>query len=233
MSVVPKNTVDKIAFFQSHNTPWSSNAVAIGTTTTAVTNLATLTAAAQAAVDARSKPEHRQGGDARAQELRSMRCRLPDPDIIKSIKTKAATTGDSVYMLAPDSRARRRASPMGPLGTPRRFQGGGSRRPERHPELSWKCTNPVGATGTTYQVRRRVEATGDFAYIGSVGSKKFTDDTLPAGSSQVTYQIQAVRSTAVGAWAQFNVNFGVSGGAGAGGAMTAFVTESAPAKLAA
>jgi hypothetical protein len=46
----------------------------------------------------------------------------------------------------------------------------------------------------------------------------------------VTYQIQAVRSTAVGPWAQFNVNFGVS----SGGAMTASVTEQPPSpKLAA
>jgi hypothetical protein len=42
--------------------------------------------------------------------------------------------------------------------------------------------------------------------------------------------MQAVRSTAVGEWAQFNVNFGVSG---AGGTMTAMVTESVPAKIAA
>ena len=48
---------------------------------------------------------------------------------------------------------------------------------------------------------------------------------MPAGSSQVTYQIQAVRSTAVGPWAQFNVNFGVSS---AGFAIVKSVTESAP-----
>ncbi len=81
-----------------------------------------------------------------------------------------------------------------------------------------------------HQLWRRVGGTGDFAFLAGVGAKKFTDNTVPAGSSQVTYQVQAVRSTAVGEFAQFNVNFGVSGGTGA---MTAFVTESAPAKLAA
>ena len=34
---------------------------------------------------------------------------------------------------------------------------------------------------------------------------------VPAGSGQVTYQIQAIRATAVGNSEQFFVNFGVSG----------------------
>jgi len=58
------------------------------------------------------------------------------------------------------------------------------------------------------------------------------DATIPAGSSQVTYQMQAVRSTAAGPWAQFNVNFGTGAGAGAG-AMSAAVVETAEIKRAA
>jgi len=62
---------------------------------------------------------------------------------------------------------------------------------------------------------------GEFTYLGGTGMKEFTDATIPAGSAQVTYQIQATRTTAVGPWAQFNVNFGVS----SGGEMTASVSE--------
>jgi hypothetical protein len=84
-----------------------------------------------------------------------------------------------------------------------------------------------------YQVYRRIgggsgDGAGEFTYLGGSGSKKFVDSTVPAGSSQITYQIQAVRSTAVGAWEQFNVNIGTNTGTGA---MTASV-EKAP-KLAA
>jgi hypothetical protein len=85
------------------------------------------------------------------------------------------------------------------------------------------------AAGTVYQVGRRIGGAGEFTYCGGAGAKKFLDETIPAGSSQVTYQIQAVRSTAVGEWAQFNVNFGI----GTGGAMTTSVTESSPTKIAA
>jgi hypothetical protein len=96
--------------------------------------------------------------------------------------------------------------------------------------LKWKCDNPAGTQGTIYQVWRRVGPTGDFSYVGGSGTKSFIDATLPAGSSSVTYQIQAVRSTAVGPAAQFIVNFGVGG---TGGVMTASVIEGVPTKIAA
>lgn len=77
--------------------------------------------------------------------------------------------------------------------------------------LDWKCNNPRGSGGTIYQVWRRLGATGEFQYLSGSGTKKFVDGTIPAGTAQVTYRIQAVRSTAVGAWAEYAVNFGVSG----------------------
>jgi hypothetical protein len=84
-------------------------------------------------------------------------------------------------------------------------------------KLKWKCANPAGSVGTIYQVWRRIGGAGgagEFVYLGGSGTKDFTDDTLPAGSAAVTYQIQGVRSTAIGPWAQFNVNFGISSGGG-------------------
>jgi hypothetical protein len=79
-------------------------------------------------------------------------------------------------------------------------------------------------------VYRKVGGEAEFTYRGSTGEKKYMDNALPAGATQVTYQIQAVRSTAVGGWAQFNVNFGVVSGSGA--AKTS-VTEAKPVKIAA
>jgi hypothetical protein len=74
--------------------------------------------------------------------------------------------------------------------------------------LSWKCTNPTA--GTMYQLFRKI-GTAEPTYLGGTGSKKFVDTTLPAGTADVTYMIQAVRSSGVGAWADFNVKIGVSG----------------------
>ncbi len=73
---------------------------------------------------------------------------------------------------------------------------------------------------------RRTTPTGPFDFLGTSGQRKFIDTTVPAGSSQITYQLQGVRSTAIGPYAQFNVNFGFA----SNGQMTASVT---PVKLAA
>ena len=92
--------------------------------------------------------------------------------------------------------------------------------------LKWKCANPSGTAGVMYQIFRRAGETGPFTYVGGTGEKKFTDGTIPAGATQVTYQVQAVRSTAAGVWAEFTVKLGAS-------ANGTLATTSATVKLAA
>jgi hypothetical protein len=91
-------------------------------------------------------------------------------------------------------------------------------------DLSWKCANPPKTSGTMYQLFRTVDG-GAMTYIGGCGSKKFTDGTVPAGASSITYHVQAVRSTSVGAWASFTVTIGTGG--------SASVAQAPAAKLAA
>ena len=74
--------------------------------------------------------------------------------------------------------------------------------------LKWKCANPRGAVGTMYNVYRQINDEMDYTYLASVGAKQFTDATLPAGATRISYQVQAVRSTAKGDWATFDVLFG-------------------------
>lgn len=78
--------------------------------------------------------------------------------------------------------------------------------------LGWKCVNPKGASGTMYQVWRKIGPTGSYEYLGGSGKKDFIDDSIPAGTSQLTYKIQGVRSSVVGAFAQYTVSFGTGGG---------------------
>jgi hypothetical protein len=79
--------------------------------------------------------------------------------------------------------------------------------------LKWKCINPR-ATGTIYQISRRIQppfGNGQMTFVAISRKRRFNDRTVPAGTSQITYEIQAVRSTAVGPVAQFNVTCGVTG----------------------
>jgi hypothetical protein len=59
-----------------------------------------------------------------------------------------------------------------------------------------------------YEVQRRLGGSGPFTYMGTVGEKRFVDDTLPAGTPSVEYQVTAVRSTRRGWPAHHIVNFG-------------------------
>ena len=139
---------------------------------------------------------------------------------IKSIRTKAATAGNSVYELA-QIPAPATPTPVSTLGMPTDFsdQSGSL-------TLKWKCGSPARRERCIrcFGATRRRESSNTSAS----STNTFIDQTIPAGSSQVTYQVQAVRSTATGPWAQFNVNFGVSGGT-----TTATVEQTAPAKKAA
>jgi hypothetical protein len=118
-------------------------------------------------------------------------------------------------------------TPVTELGTPNKFKvallGNGSLL------IKWQCASPR-ASGMIYEIYRKIAGEADFTYMGGTGEKKWTDSSIPAGTSQITYQIQAVRSTATGGWAQFNVNFGTGGGSGA---TQPTVTEGEAVKIAA
>ncbi len=144
-------------------------------------------------------------------------------DLLKQVYAKAATAGDSVYSLA-SIPIPATPSPVGPPGQPSDFatelDGDGSLI------ITWKCVNPAG--GTMYQVFRQIGGEGDFDYIGGSGEKKYVDTTIPAGATQLTYKVQAQRTTGAGMWATFNVYFGTN----AGGTMTASVVETGVKKAA-
>jgi hypothetical protein len=76
-------------------------------------------------------------------------------------------------------------------------------------QIKWKVSNPAGAAGTTYIVRRRVGGTGEFGFVGVTGTKDFTDTTFNAGPDSVQYTVQGQRSTQAGPLSDIlTINFG-------------------------
>lgn len=227
MALIPDSKVGKIEFCENHVSPWTTNAVAIGTTPAAVTDWSTKTAAARAAYVAQQAAQSAAKDATTDLNVALDALMIATSSIIKQVRAKADMSGNSVYSLAslpvPPT-----PTPVPAPGTPTDFKVelfvDGSLK------LAWKCTNPTGAQGTIYQVWRRVTADSEFTYLGGSGTKDFIDQTIPTGASQITYQIQAVRSSAVGNWAQFNVNFGTT----AAGTVTASVSDGgSPTKIAA
>jgi hypothetical protein len=226
MSVLPKKPLERIQFLENHLATWSTNATAIGSSAAEITALTTKVSAARAGFDDQQLARDAAQTATLNYQLLVRTMRDAASDLIKKVKSKAATDGDNVYVLAAIP-APATPSPVGPPGTPSNFtvelaQNGAI-------TLKWKCVNPVGAAGTIYQVSRRIGASGEFGFVGASGRKKFVDATLPAGSGPVTYQITAQRSTSSGEPAQFTVSFGVGGG----GEMTASIASTPTPRMAA
>jgi hypothetical protein len=217
MSLVPTKRTEKVAFFASKVAPWTAHAVEIGTTAGDVTDLQTKVTAAQAALDAQVAAE--QAAKTATQTAKNAVRTMADAgaNIIKAIRAKAAVAGNSVYELAqiPDPAT---PAPVTTLGQPTDFHvelgGDGALT------LRWKCASPR-ATGVIYQVWRSLDAGANFTYAGGTGTKSFVDAGVTAGTPMVMYKIQAVRSTATGAWATFTILLGV----GSGGQMTASLVQ--------
>ncbi len=96
-------------------------------------------------------------------------------------------------------------SPRGVPGTPYDFKSALGAIGQLN--LSWKNTD---AKGCIYNIERKTAHTGPWESLGSVGKKKFTDNTFPVGAHRVDYRVQAVRSSGASDWGIFNVFVGVS-----------------------
>jgi hypothetical protein len=208
-SILPHGPVQRVEFFESRQDDWQANATGIGTTTTAVTALTAKVTAARDAYNAQQLAFAQAKAATQTFKDAVAAMTLAGTEIIKAVKAKAATGGNAVYTLAllpvPAT-----PTPVPPPGTPTDFTA--TLNPDGSLKLKWKCANPAGSSGTIYQVSRKVGTAGAFTVVGGSGLKTFDDATVPAGVAAVTYQVQAVRSTAAGVPAQFVVNFGVGGG---------------------
>ncbi|MBU6413235.1 MAG: hypothetical protein KGS45_07155 [Planctomycetes bacterium] len=231
MGIVPTTRLGKVQFYESHLDAWSGNAVAIGLTAAQVTNLSELTADARKAYDDAelARIASKSATQAFYDAVRAMHNGSgAGADMIDAIRLKAQNTNDpNVYTLAQIPPP----APPGttpPPGTPFDFTVGLLQ--DGAVELKWKCNNPSGTQGTIYEVKRRIGESGAFQFVGAIGVRTFIDDTIPSGSSPVTYQVTGVRSTQRGNPAQFTVSFGSGGG---GGFAITSVKETSPARIAA
>jgi hypothetical protein len=216
MGIVPEKKTEKVAYFASKTTRWAAAAPDIGTTPAAVSDLAAKVTSARAklaAADAAREAAKAATADA---DLAVAEMAHAGAAIIQQIRAKAAVDGEGVYILA-EIPAPRDPSPLGPPGTPTDFRA--ALNPDGSLTLTWKCPNPPRAYGTIYQVDRRIGAGAPFASLTSVGTRSFTDTTVPAGAVGVMYRITAVRSTKVGLAAEFVVNFGAGSAAGETGSV--------------
>lgn len=217
MALLPQSREQRIQFYEAHLPLWTAAPpAAIGLTAGQLTAINTLVTAARASLTA-AETARIAAKDATANFYnKTGSMDALGTDLIKIIRAYAATQNDpNVYVLAgipaPSS-----GSPVPPPGTPTNFEA--NLLQDGTVKLKWTCTNPPGAGGTIYEVRRRIgapSATNPLTLIATTGSREFTDGTIPPGESGgadgILYQITAVRSTKRGNPAQFTIRIGAGG----------------------
>jgi hypothetical protein len=230
MAVVPTKKIDRLQWYEQHEPIWTTQAANIGLEASDTTTLATKNTAARDAYTAHLAAQQAAKAATAAWYNAVADLSSFGATLINKIRAKAGVSGPSVYTLA-QVPAPAIPAPVGPPGTPTEFsvaldQAGAL-------TLAWKCPNPANSAGTIYHISRRIGATGEFTFIGASGPRAWTDATIPAGSASVTYQVVAVRSTAIGNPAQFTVNFGTTSSGQAIASVEAAPAPAAPQKLAA
>lgn len=214
MSLLPDTRIGKIEFYHTHAPVWRDAADEIGVTVAQVDALAAKVAAARAALLAQQEAMLAARAATAAYNLAVADLHRDGMTLVAAIRTTAAQAaategpgaGVEVYVAAqvPPPAARR---PLPPPGRPREVRA--TLLPTGTLRLTWKCTNPHGATGTMYEIRRRDGAHAPLLHVATVGVKHFVDESPPAGVGTVTYSIRAIRSTNAGPEELLLVNLGV------------------------
>lgn len=209
MRVVPRPDSLAVEFYAVHAPIWQAGASSIGLNPGEADEVADLAAAARDAIAAQHQAQQAARKATLDCELAVARLRSAGSACIGRIRAAAAS--DPAVYSAASLPPPATPGPIAPPGQPVAFDAQfvdnvGALR------LTWRCKNPRGSAGTMYEVWRRDETAGGaggFRFVAIVGEKRFVDETIPAGTPAVEYQVTAVRSTRRGQPARHVVNFGM------------------------
>jgi hypothetical protein len=209
MRTVPRDKMAKIAFYEAHIEAWLAHSAEIGLDHDEVEDLAALIAAARADKIAQATAEGARISATGVSDQSVDAMHTLGATMITKIKAHAQATNDPNVFNRANVPARKVAAPFPPPSRARAITT--HLNIDGSITLRWKARQPRGATGTIYQVLRRVVgAHGDFVHLGTAGhDKAFTDHTIPQGTGSLIYRIVPVRSGLFGDATETNVNFGV------------------------
>lgn len=210
--VLPTRVQDFLAFCNHHGDVWDDAPTTIGLTAAQVTAFKTKVGITQGFYDAQQAAieESRSAtvkANAYVADLRAEAAELVR--FIKAYAQSQAVPAD-VYSAAEISPP----APPAPAAAPGQAN-------DFHAELNgdgfitlkWKA--PVTGNGTVvWLISRKIDA-GAFTSVGVSGERAFTDETIPLGSTSVSYKVQGQRGQTLGPVSfPFTLQFGVDGGGG-------------------
>jgi hypothetical protein len=212
-SVIPTKDLEAIQFFETHVPVWSAAHADVGLSDLQCNSMLAATKASRDAYAAQQAAKDAATAATTGYHNAVKAMRALGSDLVKAIKTYAATSNNpDVYMKAeiPMPAA---PSPLPPPGQPTDFKigltGSGA------VELTWKCANATASSGVHFVVTRKLNGgagESTFTTVGNIGKKKFTDATIPQGVTGATYLVQGFRVDNPGPVSlPVGVQFGVSG----------------------
>jgi hypothetical protein len=210
---VPTTKRDMLPWANTHKPLWITNAEQIGLTDAQAAAFKTLvesfeSTSGAAEIARQASLDATEADDNAFTALRSVASAYSR--IIKGFAE--STNNPNVYALAglkPNAKPGAAQPPIPPAQLTLAVNGDGSM------QLKWKVTQPAGVSGVTYQVFRAVNDETTPVFVGTSTKKSFKDESLPFGTDRVTYWVQPVRGSVVGAISnQFGFRFGAGGGGG-------------------
>lgn len=189
MPLVPDSKSGAINFFQSHLAAWSADPAAIGLTPQQILDISGATTAAQGSYLAAQQAYNAAKSATATNDTDIETMRAVGSSVIASIRAHAKSTGDpNVYVLA-DIPAPKTPTPAGAPDAPTNVRGTIDNRGAV--ELKWDGSL---AFHTFFEVYRMFEGQNAWTLLASVGTKAFTDETIPPGTtSAISYFVQARR----------------------------------------
>jgi len=206
MKIVPRTKSARVGFYASHVEQWAQHASAIGVTEELCEDLKERIALAQDALLAQQEAAAQAEAATLRADLAIESLHTLGASMIMAMKGRAKVTGsDQPYILGllPIPQ---KPSDTPPLDKPDNFTF--SLRRDGALIVAWECAQPRGVAGTSYEVKRSLG--GPFVHVATVGSEKqFIDTTIPAGTTQATYYVTAVRSNARSQTGGASIEFGM------------------------
>jgi hypothetical protein len=205
MRLVPESNLAKVGFYQTHVGVWQEHAAALNLSPELMLQLAQQLQTAQEALAEQSRLRmEAETATQRANQAVARLC-LIGGSAIRTVRTQARGTGESVYVLAQIPPVKRNKTRVAPPGSPHGVRT--ELRSSGWVNLTWKSRNPRAAQGVLYEIKRRVDD-GAWEKLGYVPRKQYEDRTIPPGTAKVEYRLRAVRLNQKSDWTIHIVEFG-------------------------
>lgn len=192
MPNIPPSNKDaaQITWFENHLPGWSASPTTYGLTEAQVTTLESAVTAARNSYNA-ARDARQASKNATVSQDTGVRSMLNlGRDVVNVMKAFIENSGNASLWGAAGLEP---PAPPGPSPVPTApYLLASSLDAQGNVILTWKATQPRGATGTVYAVSRSFDG-GPYTLLDTVGGKKFTDESVPDTVATVSYTLQAKR----------------------------------------